>query len=175
MRFGTFSAVRGVVGDAVTGGAPAWLWRGPGFVAALLLGVLGCHLLRSWVLDWYLVPSASMEPLLHGDPVDGDLVLVDKTAYRSAEPARFDVVVVRDPHDPDGHLVKRLVARGDDADRVVRILEGDLFVGPTRQSLRRLVKDPRDARRLRVPHFAFPGDGPEPPEETAVASIDVES
>ena len=38
-------------------------------------------LVRSHVCERYQVPSSSMEPTLHGDVDDGDVVLVDKTAW----------------------------------------------------------------------------------------------
>ncbi len=103
-----------------------------------------------------------MEPLLHGATDGGDLVLVDKTAYWFTRPARYDLVVVRGPADGGaGHLVKRLVAWGDDRLRCVRIRAGDLELGATGQTLRIHVKDPLAADDMRVTHFAYPELGAE--------------
>ena len=84
-----------------------------------LIGAFGWmvfHWLRAEVVERYAVPSRSMEPTLHGSPSDGDVVLVDKTAFWSvrARPLRrFDLVVVRNRHEPAGsHLVKRFVVEG---------------------------------------------------------------
>lgn len=127
-------------------------------VAAVALVI--SFLLRAHVMEWYLVPSASMEPTLHGDPERGDIVLVDKTAFWFRPPRRFEMVVLRNPDDAsESQLVKRMVALGDD-DACVRIDEGDVFVGDDRQHLHRVVKDPLRARDMRLTNFAFPGPTP---------------
>lgn len=126
-------------------------------VPMVAVAVLVCHLIRTHLLEWYLVPSSSMEPTLHGNPSDGDLVLVNKTAFWFREPERFEMVVLLNHEDPPrGHLVKRVVARGDEEGNVVRINEGDVFLGPSRQQLQRVAKDPLEATNLRHTHFAFP-------------------
>lgn len=87
------------------------------------------HGIRTGLMERYLVPSTSMEPTLHGDAEDGDVVLVDKTAFlpnHPAMPAMFDLVVVRNRWEPGGnHLVKRFIALGP---ATVWIDAGDLFV-----------------------------------------------
>ena len=129
-------------------------------VPVVVVAVLVCHLIRTHLLEWYIVPSTSMAPTLHGDPDDGDLVLVDKTAYWFEEPERHEMVVLRNDEDPPrGHLVKRFIARGSDDENVVRINEGDVFLGPNRQQLKRLVKHPLAADELRHTHFVFPEIG----------------
>jgi signal peptidase I len=126
----------------------------------LAIGLLVCHLVRTHALEWYLVPTSSMEPTLHGDPERGDLVLVNKTAYWSQRPERFDLVVLRHrDEDESGLLVKRFIASGDDPVSVVRIDGGDVFLGSSRQDLQRWVKDPAEARDLRLTHFQFPEIG----------------
>jgi signal peptidase I len=129
-------------------------------VPLVLVALLVCHLIRTHVLEWYLVPSSSMEPTLHGDPLSGDVVLVNKTAYWFGEPERFDLVVLRNPDDaPHAHLVKRVVAWGEDERNVVRVDQGDVFLGRSRQDLRRHVKQPGDSHDLRLTHFVFPEIG----------------
>jgi signal peptidase I len=84
-----------------------------GFLAfALLFGVF-----RTAVADWNPVPSGSMRPTVQ----EGDVVLVDRTAYslkvpftdrvlaRLGEPQRGDIVVFHSPADGT-RLLKRLVA-----------------------------------------------------------------
>lgn len=120
----------------------------------VVVGLGVCHLIRTRMLEWYLVPSRSMEPTLHGHPVRGDLVLVDKTAFWRRAPERYDLVVVRgsdDPHRP--FLVKRAVAFGDGSLPWVSVIDGDLFLGRTRQLLQRDVKHPVAAGAMRVTHF----------------------
>src|SRR5688572_30612188 len=84
-----------------------------GFIAFLLaFGVF-----RTCLADWNPVPTGSMRPTIQ----EGDVVLVDRTAYslkvpltdhvlaRLGEPARGDIVVFSSPTDGT-RLVKRLVA-----------------------------------------------------------------
>ncbi len=127
---------------------------------AMVVAVVTFQLIRTHLLERYLVPSASMEPTLHGDPTEGDLVLVDKTSYWRREPKPFDLVVVRSDHDPlASFLVKRAVVIGP---AWLQIDQGDLFVGPTEQQLARVVKDPVARRDHLVPHYFFPNPNVEP-------------
>src|SRR5690606_41304609 len=81
--------------------------------------------LKSLVIDIVRIPSASMEPFLHGDPsrFRGDYVAVNKLAFGPRIPftsvrivpwgevRRWDIVVFRNP-DPDADnpvLIKRVV------------------------------------------------------------------
>lgn len=124
------------------------------FLPVGLVAVVTFLLLRSNVCEWYLVPSASMEPTLHGDPSHGDLVLVDKTAFWRREPRTWDQVVVRGGK--EGQIVKRLICLGGAHGSFVAIRNGDVFVGPEEHQLARLVKDPLDDRDLRITHLEFP-------------------
>lgn len=110
-------------------------------------------LLRAHVCEWYLVPSPSMEPTLHGDPRTGDLVLVDKTAFWTRDPKPWDMVVVRGGR--EGQIVKRLVCLAGPKGAAVALRGGDVFVGPDEGSLARLAKDPLADRDLRITHFEF--------------------
>ena len=115
-----------------------------------LLAVLTVQSLRQWVGDRYLVPSGSMEPVLHGDPVTGDMVFVDKTA-QAADRQRLDLVVVVHPEEPGQQMVKRLAARGDVAAECwINIDQGDLWLGDDPNQLQREQKDPLLARSMRA-------------------------
>jgi signal peptidase I len=60
----------------------------------------------------------------------GDRILVLKSLYPFAEPDRFDVVVFKNPTNPDGdaeNYIKRLIGLPDEA---VWLVDGDVFVGP---------------------------------------------
>jgi hypothetical protein len=128
---------------------------------AVLVGavaVLTVQALRRHVGDQYPVPSGSMEPTLHGDPQHGDVVFVTKLA-RAADCRRHDLVVVAHPTEPGQQLVKRLAARGDDASACcIELRDGDVWLGPDPQHLRREQKHPRE-RRLRVPWARIDGRG----------------
>ncbi len=60
----------------------------------------------------------------------GDRILVLKGLYPFAEPNRFDVVVFKNPTDPDGdaeNYIKRLIGLPDEA---IWLADGDVFVAP---------------------------------------------
>ena len=61
-------------------------------------------------------------------PTSGDRILVQKYIYRVSEPRRWDVVVFKDPKDPQKNFIKRLVGLPDES---MYIFEGNLY---TRQS-----------------------------------------
>lgn len=139
-------------------------WTARGLALEVLAIGLGSwivfHNLRAHVAERYTIPSRSMEPTLHGDPHDGDRVLVDKTAFWSSplwswhrRPLnRHDLVVLRNRHQRDGaHLVKRFIAQGP-AELALR--EGDLFVREGEQrTLERDVKHPLEQAGYRQTAF----------------------
>lgn len=94
--------------------------RRAGAVAvAVLLGVLGLHLVPFEVV---LVPTTSMAPTLQA----GDHVLLDR---RDAPVERGQLAVLPDVEDPDGLMVKRVVAVGGDT---VAFDDGFLILNGTR-------------------------------------------
>ncbi|MDO9381190.1 MAG: signal peptidase I [Nocardioidaceae bacterium] len=107
-------------------------------VTALVLSVV----VKTFFVESFYVPSASMEPTLRGDAVTQDRFLVQKWSYWRGEPDRGDIVVFKDPggwlgesevtQDPGpvqralgviglypagDHLVKRVVGIGGDTVR----------------------------------------------------------
>ncbi|MEO9133385.1 MAG: signal peptidase I [Jatrophihabitantaceae bacterium] len=91
--------------------------------------VLAAALLRVYVVAPYFIPSASMEPTLHGcSGCNNDHVLVDKLSYRMHDIHRGDVVVFHRPLTwavPDKTLIKRVVGLPGDK---IRVTGGKLFV-----------------------------------------------
>ncbi|MDQ2788762.1 MAG: signal peptidase I [Pseudonocardiales bacterium] len=62
----------------------------------VLTALLLTFLIQTFIARVYVIPSASMEPTLHGCPgCTNDRVLVDKLTYRFRDPAPGDVVVFR--------------------------------------------------------------------------------
>jgi signal peptidase I len=55
--------------------------------------------IRHFALEAFRIPTASMEPMLYGDPafLKGDNVLVDKLLFRFTGPKRWDVTVFQFP------------------------------------------------------------------------------
>lgn len=99
------------------------------------------------------IPTGSMEPTLHGDPLTGDEILVFKPWYRLFAPQRFDLVVFErtsaDARADERVAVKRVAALGGES---VRIEEGDLFVTPAgAASEARVVKSYAEFRPLLIP------------------------
>jgi signal peptidase I len=107
-----------------------------------LIVVAGVFLLRTYVVETYYVPSASMEPTLHGCPhCNDDRVLVEKLSYLFHDPQAGDVVVFDRPdfgrwvrNVPERVLIKRIIGVG--GDRIV-VRHGQVF---------------RDGRRLIEPY-----------------------
>jgi signal peptidase I len=111
-------------------------------VVYLLLGLLvmgnglGFSLhVRSSLFEAFRVSAASMRPTIGVN----DRILVDKTAYRYAEPQRGDIVVF---HPPTGewrnHYIKRVIAVGGDT---VSMKNGDLYINGQPLSRERVSPD----------------------------------
>jgi signal peptidase I len=63
-------------------------------VIALVVALL----IKTFAVQAFFIPSASMEPTLHGCPgCSGDRVLVNKLVYRFRDPHRGEIVVFRGP------------------------------------------------------------------------------
>jgi signal peptidase I len=67
------------------------------------------------------VEGTSMEPSLH----DGELVVVNRLAYRWGAPERGDIVVFRYPLSPDRRFIKRVIGLPGEA---VSIHDGRVFI-----------------------------------------------
>lgn len=82
-------------------------------VVVLVIATLIATLLRTYVVAPYYIPSASMEPTLHGcTGCNKDHVLVDKLSYKMHDIHRGDVVVFRRPKTwqvSEKVLIKRVV------------------------------------------------------------------
>lgn len=64
----------------------------------ILVALVLSFLLQTFVARVYLIPSASMEPTLHGCPgCTGDRIVVEKIGYRFGDPQPGDVIVFRGP------------------------------------------------------------------------------
>jgi signal peptidase I len=67
------------------------------------------------------VEGSSMEPSLH----DGEFVVINRLAYRWADPERGEIIVFRYPLDPERRFIKRIIGLPGDT---VSILQGTVFV-----------------------------------------------
>ena len=92
---------------------PWWVEYGASFFPVILI----VFVLRSFIVEPFKIPSASMLPTLHV----GDFILVNKFTYGIRlpvvnkkiidinEPQRGDVMVFRYPEDPSLDYIKRVV------------------------------------------------------------------
>lgn len=69
---------------------------------------------------------------------NGDRILVMKYIYQFAEPRMWDVVVFKNPPDPDKNYIKRLIATPG---QTVEIIDGDIYIDGTIQHKPRHVQD----------------------------------
>jgi signal peptidase I len=77
----------------------------------------------------------------------GDRILVQKFAYAVREPERFDVVVFKNPEDPQISYIKRLVGLPDEA---LMVLEGNIYTKPSHEEGFEGFKIARKTERLAV-------------------------
>lgn len=73
-------------------------------LVAVALGV--AFLLRAFVAEPFIIPSASMEDTLRV----GDRLVGEKVSYRMGSPKAGDVVTFSDPEKPGQILIKRVIA-----------------------------------------------------------------
>ena len=103
---------------------------GGGFFEFLIILVLAFALVfgvvRPFIVEAFWIPSASMEPTLHGcEGCTNDRVLVNKFIYRFTEPDRGQIVVFKSVDNPNEDLIKRVVGLPGDT---IAVRDGTLFV-----------------------------------------------
>jgi signal peptidase I len=101
-----------------------------GLFALIVIVAAAALVLRVFVVQPYYIPSASMEPTLHGCPgCNDDHILVDKISYRIHGVRAGDIVVFHRPKNAptsiESVLVKRVIALGGDT---VALKQGHVYV-----------------------------------------------
>lgn len=91
------------------------------WIVSIALAVAIPLALRAWVVEPFIIPSASMEPTL----LVNDRVLGEKVSPALTGIDVGDVVTFADPEDPETTLIKRVVATEGD---VVDLKDGELYV-----------------------------------------------
>jgi signal peptidase I len=124
---GTSAGTKAKRGPVVSDRSRRWLVR---TVIVVVIAAVAAVLLRAFVVQPYYIPSASMEPTLHGcTGCNDDHVLVDKISYRAHDVRQGDIVVFHRPADaayiPEKVLIKRVIALPGD---VVELKQGRVFV-----------------------------------------------
>lgn len=79
----------------------------------VLISLFTVYIIRSFLVQPFLVSGASMEPNFS----DGNYLLIDELTYRFREPARGEVVVFRYPGDEKTFYIKRVI--GTPGERVI--------------------------------------------------------
>lgn len=102
----------------------------------------------TFVVQSTRVEGQAMAPTL----ADQDRVLVNRMAYRTAKPERGDVVTLLYPLNPEKTFIKRVIALGGDA---VRIVDGTVFVND------QPLADPQVAAEFRSHEYWGPAVVPE--------------
>ena len=96
---------------------------------SILIAFVIALIARTFVVQAFKIPTGSMEPTLHGDPVSGDRVLVNKFVYHFKKPDRGNIVVFRTVNIPglDGQkdYIKRLAALPGEE---VEIRRGNVYI-----------------------------------------------
>ena len=91
---------------------------------ALVRTATALMVVKAFVVDASVVCTRSMEPTIVGREKGGDVVLVDKAAYRFTDPARYDVVFFRYANNREVTYLKRVVGLPGEQ---VALLGGDLW------------------------------------------------
>lgn len=106
---------------------PAELWD---WVKTIVLAFVIMMLLNLFVFNLSMVKGQSMQPTL----VESDRLFVNKMVYHFGEPARSDVIVLRDPSEDAGKkdfLVKRIVGLPGDT---IEVKDHHLYVNGIQQA-----------------------------------------
>lgn len=75
-------------------------------VVLVIVALVAAFLLRTYVAEPFVIPSASMEDTLKV----GDRLIGEKLTYRSSSPQPGDIVTFEDPENPGTILIKRVIA-----------------------------------------------------------------
>lgn len=91
------------------------------FLVMVAIIVAGAWLLRSFVIEPFQIPSASMEETIK----TGDMVFAEKVSYQFSDPEPGDIVVFSDPQVPSRTLIKRVIATEG---QTVDLRDGKVYV-----------------------------------------------
>lgn len=83
-----------------------FLWSLFEVAETVAIAVIAVILVRSFVVQPFVVSGASMEPSFY----NGNYLLVDELTYRFREPERGEVIVFRYPGDEKSFYIKRIIA-----------------------------------------------------------------
>src|SRR3954471_24690697 len=108
-------------GERLEAAQPEWQRWLNRFCENWIFAFIVAMAVRHFCLEAFRIPTASMEPMLYGDPavLQSDHVVVDKLVSRFRTPQRWDVTVFQFPQ-PEimvgGHEVTAIDDRGERRD-----------------------------------------------------------
>src|SRR3990170_7147844 len=74
-------------------------------IEVALIAIAAVLVIRTFLVQPFLVSGASMEPNFH----NGDYLLIDELSYRFREPERGEVIVFHYPKDEKYYYIKRII------------------------------------------------------------------
>ncbi len=130
------------------------------FTIALVMALV----IKHFSVEAFKIPTGSMEPTLLGEKANGvgDRILVDKWAYLTSGPKRWDVMVFLFPLNESKHFIKRTAGCGPEWFKIYR---GDIWTRPSKDVPWRIATKPRRARE----ELYHPVFGPAPRANAADA------
>ena len=88
----------------------SWQSEVKDWVLSIVIAVALAFLIRTFVIEPYMVEGPSMLPTL----ISHERLLVNKFIYTFAEPQKGEIIVFRYPRDPSRDFIKRVIATGGD-------------------------------------------------------------
>ncbi len=122
-------------------------------IEAFTIALIMALVIKHFCVEAFKIPTDSMFPTLYGEAHTGvgDRILVDKWAYLTSDPQRWDVVVFRFPLNKSKHFIKRVGGVGGEWFRIER---GDIWTRRSKEAPWRIAtKNRRPRDELYLPVF----------------------
>jgi signal peptidase I len=115
----------------------------------LLIALVLAFLVRTFVVESFLVDGRSMQPTLQHH----ERLFVNKLGYRIGSPERGDIIVFRYPKDPSRDFIKRIIGLPGDE---IEIRSGVLYINGQRYDEPYILEeDPRGYLAAEIPEGEF--------------------
>lgn len=75
-----------------------WIW-------VIVVAILVAQVVRAFIVEPFIVVGSSMDPTF----ATGQFLIVDRLSYRFHDPARGDVIVLKNPNDTSTDFIKRII------------------------------------------------------------------
>ncbi|MBI5360642.1 MAG: signal peptidase I [Planctomycetes bacterium] len=113
-----------IAGEKENDGILKWLKEN---IEAVIIAFVMALVIKCFCIEVFKIPTGSMEPTLHGDPVSGDRIMVNKFYYNLDPIKRFDVIIFRYPLETTKTYIKRVAGLPNEK---IMVSEGDLYFNP---------------------------------------------